>query len=111
MSFWSKNPEGSDTDKHLEIRLKNIRKWLAVGMTAMLITDFLILWPDFKEKPLFPNKIGMILQGVVTYPMWVGLIYSYKKDNLKPIYWMLILYIVRAQLGFFNLPGPEVGAN
>lgn len=53
----------------------------------------------------------MICEGIVTYPMWIGVIYSYKTKNLNPIKWMIHALILRTQLGFLNMFMPPKEEN
>lgn len=96
------------------IKMLNIRKFLVTLSIIWFIADIGMLYPRFLMKKFFPNQIGMVIEALLVYPIYIMLIMSYckrfknKKALIKPA---LIATIVRTQFGFWNLPDAEVGKN
>jgi hypothetical protein len=92
------------------IRLTNTRRWLLAITILQLIGDARVVYPGFNENK-FSNKIAIVIIGVVTWLTVIGLIHSYMTNKLNSIYVMVIFTVLKAQVGTFNMPGPEVGHN
>lgn len=96
------------------IKVFNIRKFLLTLSIVWFLGDLTSLYPRFLMKRLFPNQIGMALEALLVYPIYIMLMISYCnrfKNKARLIKPCLILAIIRLQFGFWNLPDSEVGKN
>ena len=44
-----------DTISHDDVKFRNIRIWCVITFATWFITDILLIYPKFKEKPIVPN--------------------------------------------------------
>ena len=76
-----------------------------------MITDYAMVYPQFLNKKFFPQQLGMILQMIVSYPMYILIVHSFCSKSLRFVRHMTILLGFRVLFGFFNEVGPEMGIN
>lgn len=107
----SQTAKNSEKMTHYETKLANIRTWCTTVAVIYFVTDVLILYKDAPNKQLFPNKIAIIAEAIVMYPMYFIFWFSYKRKNYDAAYILIILLILRTLLGFLNPPREEVGRN
>ena len=65
-----------------DIKLTNIRTWCAVSYFVVLCTDLLLIYPKLMEKPIFPNRVGIFLEAIVSLPGYYITLNSYLKKDL-----------------------------
>ena len=76
----------------------------------MILSDVAMMYTRINSKTLV-QLVGMALEALISYPIYCMIIYSFCTDNLKPIRYVIHMLYVRFQLGWFNMPGKEVGPN
>jgi hypothetical protein len=91
--------------------LFNLRTWLVFAVFLLLLTDAVIVYPKFYDKPVFPNQPAILCEGIVTYTMFFMLIYSKLRKNIHIVYYLMHMLTLRLQLGFLNPVGDEVKSN
>ena len=66
-----------DEFSQIEIRLHNIRNFCVFAIAILWLTDIVLIYPKINEKPLFPNRLCIIAEGILLYAMIAITVYSY----------------------------------
>ena len=97
--------------QQMNVILTNCRKFLLSISIVLAVTDFAMIYPRFHQKKLWPNQVAIIVEGMAQFPVYFLLAHSFLRKSLANVKAMMVLMVVRIQMGFLQLPGEEVGVN
>ena len=68
------------------------------------------MFPSFTNQQL-PNKIAIIFQGALIFPVYFLVLHSFCRKSFRFIKAMILLLVLRIQVGFSQVPKAGISQN